>query len=213
MTEPLLFPVQHVGRATRPPRSLYELLVDPDPDVVLQLEPDAAAALAADRATEPVFVVSLRKCRYCGCTDDRACDGGCWWIADDVCSSCGDAARAEGVEVGGIRRRIRASLAIRPQVDRTLQAGLQQAADAGRRAALAAGGDTYAEVACIRCDGCGRLADDDDESPWSAWENLPPESNLAVRLGLVEPHPCPDCGGSGRRLMRGVRPASTTTEG
>lgn len=212
MPEPLLFPVQHVTRGTNPPRSLYELLVDPDPDVVLQIEPDAAAALAEDRATEPVFVVSLRKCRYCGCTDDRACEGGCWWIADDVCSSCGEAARAEGVPVGGVRRRIRASLAIRPQVDRTLQAGLLAAAEQGRHAALAAG-DAYAEIACLRCDGCGRLADDDDESPWTAWENLPPGSDLAVRLGLVEPHSCPDCGGTGRRLVRGARPASTSTEG
>lgn len=28
-----------------------------------------------------------RTCRYCGCTDDRACPGGCAWVAPDVCSS------------------------------------------------------------------------------------------------------------------------------
>ena len=31
---------------------------------------------------------SARRCRKCGCTDDRACPGGCWWVAEDLCSSC-----------------------------------------------------------------------------------------------------------------------------
>lgn len=25
-------------------------------------------------------------CRYCGCTEDHACPGGCSWIAEDCCS-------------------------------------------------------------------------------------------------------------------------------
>ncbi len=30
-----------------------------------------------------------RKCRVCGCTDDKACEPyGCWWVEDDLCSSC-----------------------------------------------------------------------------------------------------------------------------
>lgn len=32
-----------------------------------------------------------RACRVCGCTDDRACPGGCAWLPtpnDDVCTSC-----------------------------------------------------------------------------------------------------------------------------
>ncbi len=33
-------------------------------------------------STEP------RKCRVCGCTDDHACEGGCYWVEDDLCSSC-----------------------------------------------------------------------------------------------------------------------------
>jgi acyl-CoA synthetase (AMP-forming)/AMP-acid ligase II len=28
------------------------------------------------------------RCRMCGCTDDRACPGGCAWVAPDLCSSC-----------------------------------------------------------------------------------------------------------------------------
>lgn len=27
-------------------------------------------------------------CRKCGCTDERACDGGCHWIEPDLCSAC-----------------------------------------------------------------------------------------------------------------------------
>lgn len=35
----------------------------------------------------------VRSCRVCGCTDENACEGGCWWVEDDLCSSC---AIAEG---------------------------------------------------------------------------------------------------------------------
>lgn len=27
-------------------------------------------------------------CRVCGCTDDRACPGGCYWVEEDLCSEC-----------------------------------------------------------------------------------------------------------------------------
>ena len=33
-----------------------------------------------------------RKCRICGCTDAQACEGGCTWIGDDLCSNCEDKA-------------------------------------------------------------------------------------------------------------------------
>lgn len=30
-----------------------------------------------------------RACKRCGCTEDRACTGGCAWVADvNVCTSC-----------------------------------------------------------------------------------------------------------------------------
>lgn len=29
-------------------------------------------------------------CRVCGCSDNWACDGGCWWAGDDLCTSCVD---------------------------------------------------------------------------------------------------------------------------
>ena len=27
-------------------------------------------------------------CRICGCTNERACLGGCHWIQEDLCSEC-----------------------------------------------------------------------------------------------------------------------------
>lgn len=32
--------------------------------------------------------MSERTCRVCGCTDERACPGGCWWVEADLCSTC-----------------------------------------------------------------------------------------------------------------------------
>jgi hypothetical protein len=32
----------------------------------------------------------VRTCRACGCTDDHACEGGCWWVGDDICSACAE---------------------------------------------------------------------------------------------------------------------------
>lgn len=29
-----------------------------------------------------------RSCRECGCTDDRACTPPCWWVEQDLCSTC-----------------------------------------------------------------------------------------------------------------------------
>jgi hypothetical protein len=52
-----------------------------------------------------------RKCRICECTDFDGCaseDGGCSWIQDDVCSTCGEIAEALLVwfqEAGPLSRR------------------------------------------------------------------------------------------------------------
>jgi len=29
-----------------------------------------------------------QKCRVCGCTDEKACEGGCHWVAFDLCNVC-----------------------------------------------------------------------------------------------------------------------------
>lgn len=30
----------------------------------------------------------IARCRECGCTDQLGCPEGCWWVEDDLCSSC-----------------------------------------------------------------------------------------------------------------------------
>lgn len=37
----------------------------------------------------------MRRCRECGCRDDAACDGGCWWVELDLCSRCAMVERPE----------------------------------------------------------------------------------------------------------------------
>lgn len=48
-----------------------------------------------DELIEKAVFDHLRCCRKCGCTDLRACPGGCSWVEDDLCSRCA------GVGVGG----------------------------------------------------------------------------------------------------------------
>ena len=57
---------------------------------------------------------------------------------------------------------------------------------------------------CLQCQGCGKVANTDDQEAWIYWEELPAGSDLAVRLGFVFPIPCPSCGGSGERTEAGV---------
>jgi hypothetical protein len=33
---------------------------------------------------------AVRSCRGCGCTEARACSGGCHWVAEDLCSACAE---------------------------------------------------------------------------------------------------------------------------
>lgn len=38
-----------------------------------------------------LFDEDTRVCRICGCTQYNACEGGCWWVSEDLCSQCVDA--------------------------------------------------------------------------------------------------------------------------
>lgn len=42
---------------------------------------------------EPLF--DEQKCRVCGCTDDYACPGGCYWVEPDLCSKCAEKMQRE----------------------------------------------------------------------------------------------------------------------
>lgn len=50
---------------------------------------------------EPLF--DVRRCRVCNCTDDVACMSGCWWVEEDLCSSCADDADAAASSLEGGR--------------------------------------------------------------------------------------------------------------
>lgn len=39
-----------------------------------------------EEALEPLF--DEQTCRVCGCTWDNACEGGCYWVEEDLCSQC-----------------------------------------------------------------------------------------------------------------------------
>jgi|GEM_PF-5406637 hypothetical protein len=40
-------------------------------------------------------VDDMRTYRLCGCADDVACPGGCWWIEEYLCNRCGEEAKNE----------------------------------------------------------------------------------------------------------------------
>ncbi len=46
---------------------------------------------------------------------------------------------------------------------------------------------------CRRCDGCGLIDDGDDGVAWTEWTSLPPGADIAVKMGIVKPIPCPKC--------------------
>lgn len=50
---------------------------------------------------EPLF--DVRRCRVCDCTDDVACMSGCWWVEEDLCSSCADDEASSGSSLEGGR--------------------------------------------------------------------------------------------------------------
>jgi hypothetical protein len=71
-------------RTARGPRTDMPLSLE---DVCARLE--AAAAAAPTIRTDGKFVFSAQGvCRVCGCTDERACPGGCVWAEPNLCSRC-----------------------------------------------------------------------------------------------------------------------------
>ncbi len=50
---------------------------------------EGKAAQLMEFLRSPAASVLARKCcRVCGCTDTRACQGGCSWVEHDLCSAC-----------------------------------------------------------------------------------------------------------------------------
>jgi PRTRC genetic system protein A len=36
------------------------------------------------------FVDNFGRCRVCGCSERHACEGGCFWVEEDLCSNCAE---------------------------------------------------------------------------------------------------------------------------
>ncbi len=49
---------------------------------------------------------------------------------------------------------------------------------------------------CNKCDGCGEVANTEEQEPWIAWLSLPLRSSAAVLSGIVFAIPCPECKGA-----------------
>lgn len=56
---------------------------------------------AASLPWEAVPGAAVRTCTGCGCTDARACEGGCYWVGPTLCSRCGAGAHKETADAGG----------------------------------------------------------------------------------------------------------------
>jgi hypothetical protein len=41
------------------------------------------------------------RCQLCDCTDNRACEGGCFWVLPDLCSECVIKALTNATRAGG----------------------------------------------------------------------------------------------------------------
>jgi len=48
----------------------------------------AQAVLRSSVAELAELATDERSCRLCGCTELAACEGGCFWVAEDLCSAC-----------------------------------------------------------------------------------------------------------------------------
>lgn len=56
-----------------------------------ELTNDEQESIRRDDEWKPAEVQVARECRICHCTDDNACDDGCTWVDENLCSSCTDA--------------------------------------------------------------------------------------------------------------------------
>ncbi len=83
-----------LGNSSPESRALAARLLD-ELDLELGLTvPLPKFEMAIARAMDAGILLTIaqdraeRWCRVCGCTDDRACEGGCGWSARDLCDRC-----------------------------------------------------------------------------------------------------------------------------
>ncbi len=53
--------------------------------------PKASTPAAKKRTSHKRTKTKAGTCRVCGCTDEHACPGGCYWVEPDLCSACAEA--------------------------------------------------------------------------------------------------------------------------
>lgn len=64
---------------------------DQEPTTETACHGDVLVGLLFEHTDEELMAMSAQEvqtCRVCGCTDDVACEGGCWWVEADLCSQC-----------------------------------------------------------------------------------------------------------------------------
>lgn len=63
------------------------------PRSMLKLAEQCVDGLEKMRESAPV--TAEPRCRACGCTESRACAGGCYWVVPGLCSRCAERLQAE----------------------------------------------------------------------------------------------------------------------
>lgn len=59
-----------------------------------------------DYLVKPKEVTSEKICRVCGCTDNNACEGGCHWVEDNLCSKCEENGHKNETSVEKLKRQL-----------------------------------------------------------------------------------------------------------
>ena len=52
------------------------------------VQPRKGIIQGIERRMRKIQKETPKKCRVCGCTDYKACPGGCYWVEADLCSQC-----------------------------------------------------------------------------------------------------------------------------
>lgn len=61
--------------------------------------PDFVETAKVMASTESQQDIKEQTCRICGCTDSKACEGGCSWVLPGLCSKCITEAVPECIEI------------------------------------------------------------------------------------------------------------------
>jgi hypothetical protein len=71
-------------------RVLDDLELEPEALTLSRADVENVAALAFQFGAAKGYAEAnfRRACRICGCTEFRACHGGCAWVEVDLCSAC-----------------------------------------------------------------------------------------------------------------------------